>query len=209
VGGFMPMKWVRTHQFEEIDVKQLSIFIAALIAMTFLGACASTTGGGNWKENKRKRDKGEGMPSKFVPDADEIPAEVREIEVQIDRESVILAHEAIIHVSKNYEFDISLTGDEVTHDLDATGSKDSIAQGKATAFIRNLKLTCDKSIRVKIADFGTKPFIKISARGHCSHIILGDSKDDHEVKRANKIQIRNERVRYVGATRETAVSLKN
>ncbi len=201
------MKWVRTHSFWGIDVKKqihvsLVIFVFALLA-----GCASTPNGKNWKENKRRREMG--MPSKFKPDADEIPAEVRQIEVQIDQPSVILAGDAVIYVSKNYEFDISLTGDDVVKDTNGTGAQESVARGAATAFVRNLKVSCDRTIRVKIADFGTKPFIKISARGHCSHIIMGNEVGNHEVKRARKIQINNANVQYFGQLEERPVGARN
>ncbi len=193
---------------EELDVKNLAILLTTLLVLGFLAACAGTPGGSNWKENKRRRAKANmGMPTKLKPDKEDVPLAVRQIETQIDRSTVILASEATIFVSKNYEFDISLTGDEVTRDLDKGGAKESLALGNATAFVRNLKVECDRSIRVKIADFGTKPFIKISAQGHCSHIILGNNNASHEVKRAQAIHINNDNLRYFRQKEEMAVGL--
>ncbi len=185
-------------------MKHYLYIIVPLCLVLFLTACASSSEGRNWKENKRKREMG--MPSKLKPEPEEVPAAVRRLEVQIDRPGVILAEEAVIHVSKNYEFDISLSGDDVSRDLNSSGVHESLALGAATAFVRNLKIQCDRSIRVKIADFGTKPFIKISARGHCSHIILDNATGRHEVKRARAIKINNADVHYGAAYREETVS---
>lgn len=165
--------------------------LIAFFCVFGLAACSSSGG-------KSSAAKPKGIPSKFKPDDSEVPAQVRAQETVIDKDSVILANEAVVYVSKNYEFDVSLTGDDVSKDLDDSGARDSVAQGSARAFVRNLKIECDQRIRMKIADFGTEPFIKISARGHCSHIILGEGEGDHEIKRAAGIEIRNSDIRYLG-----------
>ena len=95
-----------------------------------------------------------GSLTSLKPAANETPLEVRDIEDLIDQNAVIIANEAEIYVSKNYEYDVSLTGDFVSGDLDDSGLTERLAKGKPVAFIRNLKIQCDQRLRVRIADFG-------------------------------------------------------
>ena len=150
----------------------------------------------------------------LAPAAAETPAQVRAIEGLIDDTSVILADEAEIYVSKNYQFDVSLTGNVVSSDLDKSGTNERIAKGGAIAFVRNLQIKCDRQIRVRIADFGTEPFIHVAARGRCSHIIMQSDGGRSEVKRADAILVKNDALRYVedrqlSAPKIEAASLRN
>jgi hypothetical protein len=144
------------------------------------------------------------MPSKLVHDPSEVPTAVRRIERFIDPKSGILADEVVIEVSKNYQFDCSLTGDRVGHVLAGVQGTDRMALGPATAYVRNLKIRADKRIRLVIADFGTKPFIRITARGRCAHVIEGGGVP--KVERADAILIRNDRVQYLEGSQDPAVT---
>jgi hypothetical protein len=175
------------------EVMNVKITTTALMlaAVLLLGACASTGSRSSSKEEARG-------PSVLKPTPQETPAAVRAIENRIDSPSVILASEAFIEVSKNYEMEMSVSGDDVSNrDLDPSGGVLTLGKGKCTIFIRNLKIICDQGFRVQIADFGTNPFINVSARGHCSHIIPAGNGNEHDVKRAQGILIRNENIRYL------------
>ncbi|MEE9392147.1 MAG: hypothetical protein V3W41_06555 [Planctomycetota bacterium] len=137
-----------------------------------------------------------GMPSKLVHDSKEVPEQVRAIEGFIDVKSAIIADEIVIEVSKNYQFDVSLAGDRVGHVLAGKTGTDRIAMGPATAFVRNLRIRGDKRIRLRIAGVGTKPFIRITAKGHCSHIVAPEGRQP-KITRADAILIRNDKVSYV------------
>ncbi len=171
-----------------VKIHTIALMLAAILV---LGACASSGG--------RSSSSGEARgPSVLKPTPQETPAAVRAIEHRIDSPSVILAGEAFIEVSKNYEMEVSVSGDDVSNrDLDPTGGVLTLGKGRCTIFIRNLKIICDQGFRVQIADFGTKPYINVSARGHCSHIIPAESGNEHDVKRAQGILIRNENIRYL------------
>ena len=171
-------------------MKKHAIIALSLVLVLFCGACASPSG-------RQGKDAAKpGIPSRLKPTLAETPQEIRNIEVQIDQTSIILAREAFVYVSKNYEMDVSLSGEDVSKDLDTSGARENVARGSSIAFIRNLKLQCDHQIKVKIADFGTKPFIKISALGPCSHIILGDESNDNQIKRSQRIVVNNADVSY-------------
>lgn len=136
--------------------------------------------------------------------ADEVPAAVKSIETVIDQKSVVLADEAEIHVSKNYQFDVSLTGDEVSDDKDTGAGVERVATGGAIAFVRNMQIRCDKKIRVKIADVGTRPFIQVVCRGRCSHLISGGDGAKPAVQHAETIIVDNDHLRYMEAKEKTA-----
>ncbi|MCB9831072.1 MAG: hypothetical protein H6807_01255 [Planctomycetes bacterium] len=180
----------------------------ALSLLLLLPSCATT--GGSRNDGPSGEPQAKGKPSVLKLEAAETPAAVRAIETRIDESSVILASEAVIEVSKNYEMDVSVSGDDVSNrDLDPTGGVLTLARGKCTVFVRNLKIVCDRGVRVQIADFGTKPFINVSARGHCSHIIAAKHGQEHEVKRAQLVFIRNDELRYSDELAESIAAFGN
>lgn len=144
------------------------------------------------------------MPSKLVHDQSEVPVAVKRIERFINPKSGLLADEVVIEVSKNYQFDCSLTGDRVGHVLAGQQGTDRMAIGPATAYVRNLKIKADKRIRLVIADFGTKPFIRITARGRCAHVV--DEGSSPKVQRSDAILIRNDRIQYLEGIADPAVA---
>ena len=140
------------------------------------------------------------VPSKIALTAEDTPEAVKSIERWINTRSVILADEIDIVVSKNYQFELSVVGDQVTSDLNRSGVHERVATGGATAFFRELRLKADHSLRVRIADVGTRPFLRITAKGNCSHIIVGEAvgenETDHAVKRAEILQIQDANILY-------------
>ena len=184
-----------------------TLALISLALFVFLTACASNPDAGEARTEARPSSAAptaargpaandESMAD-LTPRPESVPAAVRAIEDLIDTPSVILATEAEIYVSKNYQFEVGLSGDNVTSDLDKTGINERIALGNAIASIRNLQIRCDQRIRVRVADFGTKPFIRVAAKGHCSYVVAEESGRGGSVKRANAIFIENDDLRLV------------
>ncbi len=108
-------------------------------------------------------------PSKLRHDSSEVPAAVRAIEVLIEAEGALIADEIEITCSCNYEWDISLSGEDVVP-LRAEGDGHiSEARGKARANFRNLQLRASRRIVFKKSGFDVQPFIRIVARGRAAY----------------------------------------
>ncbi|MEZ6194776.1 MAG: hypothetical protein R3F20_03460 [Planctomycetota bacterium] len=195
----------------------LAFTTALLLALNFLPACASSGAGAGSDSRSRgetasaapapaRRTSTDDLPepSRLVHDPAEVPAAVRNIEKHIDPKSGLLADEVLIEVSKNYQFDVSLAGDRVGHVLAGTDGTDRMAIGPSIAFVRNLKIKADQRIRLRIADFGTRPFIRITARGRCAHVVEGGSPGS--VKRADAILIRNDKISYLDGAQTAAAA---
>jgi hypothetical protein len=129
-------------------------------------------------------------------DAAEVPAEVRAIEKLVDRRSALLADEVRIEVSKNYEWDVSLSGDGVAPQKAEKGGTTSEAHGNARAYFRNLDIRSRNKITVWRSGLGVTPFIKIYARGGVSYIDTDDDTGKPRVKRANACQINNAKIAF-------------
>ena len=176
-----------------------------LIALvTIFGACATTESGSN-SERSSGSERGAGRngarpkasggePSKLAIDPKEVPTAVRAIESVIDKQAVLLAEEVEIYVSKNYQHDVSLTGDAVSQDRDGSGGIERQAFGRSTSFVRNLEIRADRSVRARIADVGTEPFIRILARGHCAYIPKDGGATP--VERSTVVYVRNEDIEF-------------
>ncbi len=167
----------------------ISILAAVLVA---LPACSSSQGGRTSHQDREMEELGD-----LKPRSEDVPQEVKNIETFVESPSVILAEEGEIYVSKNYQLDVSLTGDTVTPDIDPGGINERIATGNAQAVFRNLKIKCDRKLRLRIGDFGTQPFIRMAFKGHCSHIILGPGDGKHDVRRTDGIIVQNAALQYV------------
>ena len=170
---------------------RLVYFLLVLTSFAWLTACESAP---------KKQDTTTQIPSKIALTAEDTPEAVKRIEKWIDSASVIMADEIDIVVSKNYQFELSVVGGQVSSDLNRGGIHERVATGGATAFFRNLRLKADNKMRVRIADVGTRPFLKITAKGNCSHIIVGEtepnSEPNHEVKRVEILRIQDEHILY-------------
>ena len=168
------------------------------LLMTFLFGCA--TSNSNRDESAENRESLSGaesnMPSRMAVEGTIVPAAIRAIESEIDKNAVILADRIDVYVSKNYQLDVSLIGDVVSKDMDLGAANERHAIGKSVAFVRNLQLRADQGIRVRVASTGTQPFLKIRALGHCSHIIANNTTAAEDVKRSAMVTIENEHVRY-------------
>lgn len=167
---------------------RLIYLIVILTTFSLLAGCESTGPKPGARANQ--------VPSKIALTQEDTPASVRRIEAWIDRSSVIIADQIDIVVSKNYQFEVSVVGDSVSSDLNQGGIHERVATGGATAFFRNLRLKADRQMRVRVADVGTQPFLRITARGNCSHILVGETEEEHAVKRSESLQINNEEIRY-------------
>jgi hypothetical protein len=129
-------------------------------------------------------------------DQSEVPAAVRAIEHLVDRRSALLADEVRIEVSKNYEWDVSLSGDGVSPQRPDRGGTLSEADGNARAYFRNLDIRSRGKITVWRSGLGVTPFIKIYARGGVSYIDTDDATGKPRVQRANACQITNAKIAF-------------
>jgi hypothetical protein len=129
-------------------------------------------------------------------DPSEVPPEVRALEQLVDRRSALLADEVRIDVSKNYEWDVSLSGDAVSPQRADQGGTVAEANGNARAYFRNLDIRARNKIVVWRSGLGVTPFIKIYAKGGVSYIDTDDATDKPRVKRGNACQITNSRIAF-------------
>src|SRR5262249_55102409 len=126
----------------------------------------------------------------------ETPAEVRAIERVIDRRSALLADEIRIEVSKNYEWDVSLSGDAVSPQKPDRGGTIAEAQGNPRAYFRNLDIRARDKITIWRSGLGVTPFIRISATGAVSYIDNDDATGKPRVKRAGICRINNASIAF-------------
>lgn len=129
-------------------------------------------------------------------DAHEVPVEVRAIEKLVDTRSALLADEVRIEVSKNYEWDVSLTGDGVSPSRPEQGGTYSEATGSPRAYFRNLDIRAREKITIWRSGLGVVPFIKIHARGGVSYIDVDADTGKPRVKRANACRIENATIAF-------------
>ncbi|MSR75067.1 MAG: hypothetical protein EXS14_06330 [Planctomycetes bacterium] len=117
-------------------------------------------------------------------DAD-VPASVRALETVIDAEGALIADEITIHCSCNYEWDVSLSGEDVLPQRSDGDEKISEARGKARAQFRNLQLRAVRRIVFRKSGFDVQPFIRITAVGRAAYAT------DASVFRGAQIRIDN------------------
>ena len=130
-------------------------------------------------------------PSILKPPEEMTPAAVRAIEVQIDRRAVVMADDILIEVSKNYEWDVSLSGDAVVPQRPNGSGHASEAIGAARATVRNLDLRAKRRITFWRSGFDVKPFIRITARGNVSHVSSDDRAGEPRIRRASLCAVRD------------------
>ena len=140
------------------------------------------------------------QPIKIKHDPDEVPLEVRAIETLIERPGAIMAEEVEISVSKNYEWDVSLSGDFVSDPRrHVDGGTFSVAKGHACATFRKLEIRAWKRIVFRRSDLNVVPFIKITAKGRAAHATSVENGTGPVVRRAPVIKIRNADIEYLDA----------
>lgn len=161
--------------------------LAALALASVLAACATT--GPSPSEPTRARA--------LRPQDEEVPAAIKSIETQIDRRAAIVADEVEIHCSKNYEWDVALTGDEVTPQRAQGGEHVSIAEGSARATFRNLEIRAHRRIVFRRSGLDVVPFIRVAARGNAAHAVVPPQGGEPAVKRARLIRIEDAKVQYI------------
>jgi hypothetical protein len=137
------------------------------------------------------------VPSTLKPSAEETPALVRAIEVVIDEKSALVAEEVEIYVSRNYEWDVALTGDVVTPQVANGQEQSSEATGNPRATFRNLEIRAYRRIVFRKSGYDVEPFIKVTAKGQAALAKERESGGELEVLRADIIAINNADIRCV------------
>ncbi len=135
-------------------------------------------------------------PSAMKPDDSEVPAEVRAIEAVIDRPAVLLADEVRIEVSKNYEWDVSLSGDGVAPQRPDNGGTVTEAVGGPRAWFRNLDIRARDKIVFWRSGLNVTPFIKVTARGNVSYIDAHSNNGSPSLTRAGACKIDNASISF-------------
>jgi hypothetical protein len=177
-----------------------------LAALAIVGCGSSGTNGGS---NETAAAPGSGGKPASTPatakssdvsvlklDPSEVPAAVRAIETLVERRSALLADEIRIEVSKNYEWDVSLSGDGVSPQRPDAGGTVAEATGNPRAYFRNLDIRARGKISIWRSGLGVTPFIKIYAKGGVSYIDTDDSTGKPRVKRANACRINNASIAF-------------
>jgi hypothetical protein len=181
----------------------LLVLLFASCASTGSKATSSTTSASARDHAAGNADDG---PAPFRVAQEDVPAEVRAIETQIDRRSAILAEEIVIEISKNYEWDVALTGDVVAPQRDAGGFLESEARGGARATFRNLDLRAQKRIVVRRSGLDVTPFIRVLARGDVLHVSADEGSGATTRRRADACAIRNASLTFEGLREEVATT---
>ena len=150
-----------------------------------LGACVTTSGGARG-------------PMHLKHGEAEVPSEVRAIETRIDEKAAIMAEEIEISVSKNYEWDVSLTADRVVAEAPPRGGGQvSVAEGHARAMFRNLDIRAWKRIVFRRSGLNVVPFIKITAKGRAAYAVMNGASETPVVRRAPVIRIHNAKIEFM------------
>lgn len=126
----------------------------------------------------------------------EVPAAVKAIEKLVDRRSALLADTVRIEVSKNYEWDVSLSGDAVSPHRPDKGGTVSEATGNPRAYFRNLDIRARDKIVIWRSGLGVTPFIRVWANGTVSYIDTDDTTGKPRVKRAGNCKISNASIAF-------------
>ncbi len=137
--------------------------------------------------------------SKLKHDLSEVPQQVRAIERRIDETCALMAEVVEISVSKNYEWDVALTGDRVTSPTRglSDGAKVSVAEGNARATFRNMDIRAWKRIVFNRSGLNVVPFIKIVAKGRAAYAVLDGGNEQPSIRRAPIIRIDNAQIEYL------------
>ena len=113
------------------------------------------------------------------------------------------AREVDIFVSRNYEWDVALTGNEVVRQVHVGDDKHaSQAFGNPRAMFRNLEIRAERKITFIKSGFDVVPFIRISARGRAIYIEEKDASGNHKIHEADAIFIHNSEMRFLRGGRE-------
>jgi hypothetical protein len=135
------------------------------------------------------------VPVLKVDDSD-VPAAVRAIEKVIDKRSALLADTVRIEISKNYEWDVSLSGDGVTPHRPEQGGTIAEATGNPRAYFRNLDIRARDKIVLWRSGLNVAPFIRVYAKGAVSYIDTDDATGKPRVQRAGNCRINNASIAF-------------
>lgn len=170
-------------------MRTITLFCSVVSLLALVG-CTTTA------ENTYAND----APAKIKHDPEEVPAQVRAIETRIDQPSALLAEEIEIYVSKNYEWDVALSGNFVSEPRrHVDGGTFSVAEGQARATFRNLEVRAWKRIVFRRSDLNVVPFINITAKGRAAHATKVEGTEAPVVRRAPVIKIRNADIEFLNA----------
>jgi hypothetical protein len=129
-------------------------------------------------------------------DDSEVPAAVRAIEKVIDKRSALLADTVRIEISKNYEWDVSLSGNGVTPHRPEQGGTVAEATGNPRAYFRNLDIRARDKIVLWRSGLNVTPFIRVYAKGAVSYIDTDDATGKPRVQRAGNCRINNSSIAF-------------
>ncbi len=169
-------------------MRRIRTILAAAFLVTLVGACAT---GPEREETSGGRPKARPLRT---PD-EEVPAAVRAIESRIDTKSALIADEVEIYCSKNYEWDVALTGDAVDKQRQVGDELVSVAEGNARATFRQLEIRAHRRIVFRRSGLDVVPFIKVSARGGAAYAEAAGG-GSPAVRRASLIRIENADIRF-------------
>lgn len=159
--------------------------LALILSPLLLAACA---GGARSSDD-------EGPSILKVPEED-VPDQVKAIETQINQKGALVADEVEIHCSRNYEWDVSLVGRDVTPQRPDGSEQVSVATGKPRAMFRKLDIRAYKRIVFRKSGFDVVPFIRITAKGHATYVAVPEQ-GKPSVRRASQIRIRNADIEFI------------
>lgn len=165
--------------------------LLAVAPLLLLGACASGP----------RQPQGPRMLMKHTNE--KVPDAVKAIETFIERPGCLKAKEVDIIVSRNYEWDVSLTGNEVVRQIHVGNDQHaSQAFGNPRAMFRNLDIRAERKITFMKSGFDVVPFIRITARGRAIYIEQKDASGNYKIHEADAIFIHNSEMRFMRGGRE-------
>lgn len=151
-----------------------------------LGGCSSADADGEG-----------GGPTVLKVPQEKVPQQVRAIERIIDTPALLKAENVIIHVSRNYEWDVALTGDRVARQRRMGDETVTQARGAARAMFRKLDIRAYGSITFRRSGLDVVPFIRITAKGHAIYVRKPEDGGEPVIRRARAIVVENEDIRFV------------
>ena len=126
----------------------------------------------------------------------EVPAEVRAIEKVIDRRSALLADTVRIEVSKNYEWDVSLTGDGVSPPKARPGRNDRRGDRQPARVLPQHRHPRPRQDHRLALGPRRDAVHQIRANGAVSYIDTDDTTGKPRVKRADNCKINNASIKF-------------
>jgi hypothetical protein len=156
--------------------------LSVLVLSLGLGACATA--------------EGDGGPSVMKTPQEEVPAAVQAIERMIETQAALVADDVTIYCSRNYEWDVSLSGQDVTPQRPDGDEQVCAASGQPRAVFRNLDIRARNRIVFRRSGFDVVPFIRITASGNAAYALPVTAGAPADVRRARTIQVNDAQLRF-------------